>query len=136
MEAANVAVITGDIERTFNSSKSLLLSTVSPIDANVNLFNEDTNSRYIWASINPESSKESDAAFNLTASAQTQHMDLDVLSAPLNSNISRDATTFVKLPITYEGSSDGSTVLSSLAVAYDEAEDPTGEGRTRSVEYD
>jgi hypothetical protein len=69
-------------------------------------------------------------------------IELDVLAAPLDSNITLSATTnlgaiTVKLPTTYEGSFSAATSMSSLAVDFDEnAQDPTGKGRKRTMEYE
>ncbi|KAJ7511159.1 hypothetical protein B0H11DRAFT_1700386, partial [Mycena galericulata] len=142
----------GPIEGTFNATKSLVLSTSNaPINVDVNLFNEHegpatlkmrSSNGYIRANISLESSKDSDAAFNITSHTSHGPTDLVVLTSPLDSTLSLHAITSigaasVKLPSTYEGAFAAYTSFGSLNVRFDEnAEDPSGEGRKRSVETD
>ncbi|KAJ7028832.1 hypothetical protein C8F04DRAFT_1118179 [Mycena alexandri] len=150
-ETAMIGTSLGAIEGTFNSSKSLTLSTSNgPIIVEVNLFNNDeddaaklkllTSNGRIEGRINLESEK-SGSAFNITARTSHGPIDLDVVAAPLASNITLGATTSLgslsaKLPTTFEGVFDASTSLSSVEVKFDEnAEDPSGKGRKRSLDH-
>ncbi|KAJ7779077.1 hypothetical protein B0H16DRAFT_1501021 [Mycena metata] len=151
-ETASIVTNLGAIEGTFNSSKSLTLSTSNgPINVEVNLFNNDeddaaklkllTSNGRIEGRINLESTKKSGSAFNITARTSHGPIDLDVVAAPLESNITLGATTSLgslsaKLPTTFEGEFHASTSLSSLQVKVDEnAEDPAGKGRKRHVDH-
>ncbi|KAJ7176885.1 hypothetical protein C8R46DRAFT_45945 [Mycena filopes] len=151
-ETALIGTSLGAIEGTFNSSKSLTLTTSNgPIKVEVNLINNEedaaaklkmltTNGR-IESTINLESAKESGSAFDITARTSHGSLDVDVTAAPIASNITLGATTSLgsltaKLPTTFEGSFDATTSLSSVGVKFDDkAEDPAGEGRKRSLEH-
>ncbi|KAJ7661758.1 hypothetical protein B0H17DRAFT_1093877 [Mycena rosella] len=152
-ESADISSSVGPIEGTFNSSNTLILHTSNgPINVDVNLSNNEnkqaaklrmhTSNGYIQGNINLASSKKSDAAFDITARSSNARLKLDVLTAPIASNITLRATTSVgsaavKLPTTYEGSFTASTSISSVAVTVDqEAEDPAGKGRARRMETD
>ncbi|KAJ7038417.1 hypothetical protein C8F04DRAFT_1089081 [Mycena alexandri] len=150
-ETAVIGTSLGAIEGTFNSSKSLTLSTSNgAIIVEVNLFNNDeddaaklkllTSNGRIESRINLES-ENSGSAFNITARTSHGPIDLEVVAAPLASNVTLGATTSLgslsaKLPTTFEGMFDASTSLSSVEVKFDEnAEDPSGKGRKRSLDH-
>ncbi|KAJ7643275.1 hypothetical protein B0H17DRAFT_1104430 [Mycena rosella] len=149
-DSADISSSVGPIEGTFNSSNTLILHTSNgPINVDVNLSNDEnkqaaklqmhTSNGYIQGNINLASSKKSDVAFDITARSSNARLKLDVLTAPITSNITLRATTSVgaaavKLPTTYEGSFTAFTSISSVAVTVDqEAEDPAGKGRARRM---
>ncbi|KAJ7777698.1 hypothetical protein DFH07DRAFT_797566 [Mycena maculata] len=151
-EDADVSTSMGPIEGTYNSSNVLVLHTSNgAINVDVNLFNEGedpaklrmhTSNGFIQGKINLESSKGPDASFDLAARTSNSRIALDVLASPLDATLALRATTSigsvsVKLPTTYEGSFDATTSLAGLSVTFDEkAEDPAGEGRKRSIEFE
>ncbi|KAJ7816716.1 hypothetical protein B0H13DRAFT_2459744, partial [Mycena leptocephala] len=148
-ESADIETSMGRIDGTFNASKTLnLTATFGSMIVDVNLATEPAklemhnNNGLIQGNINLESSKESGAAFDIIAYNSNMAIELDVLAAPLDSNITLSATTnlgaiTIKLPTTYEGSFSAATSISSLAVDFNEnAQDPAGKGRKRTMEYE
>ncbi|KAF7346802.1 54S ribosomal protein L16, mitochondrial [Mycena sanguinolenta] len=140
----------GPIEGTYNGSKLTLTTSNGAINVDVNLHNDDddaaqlkmhTTNGPIQGNVNLLSSKEDPASFNIAARTAHGRVGVDVLSAPLNSNITLQATTAIgaaeiSLPPSYEGAFSGSTSLGSVDIAADgEVEDPAGEDRERKIEF-
>ncbi|KAJ7215286.1 hypothetical protein B0H12DRAFT_1154746 [Mycena haematopus] len=150
---AFISASLGPIEGTYNGSKLTFITTNGGIHVDVNLSNDRddtaelkllTSNGPIHSNVTLLSSKEdtADSAFNITARTSHGPIGVDVLSAPLNSNIALHATTAlgpaaVALPATYEGAVRASTSLGSVEIfASEDVEDPAGEGRTRRVEFE
>ncbi|KAJ7879742.1 hypothetical protein B0H14DRAFT_2566593 [Mycena olivaceomarginata] len=149
-ENAYVETVVGQVEGTSNSSRRLNLA--GQIDANINLSNHeqgqaaqlqlDATYGNIQANINLESSKDSGAAFDITAHSTSAGLRLDVLCAPLDSKVTLRATTFigavaVKLPATYEGAFSATTSGSQVDVKFDKnAEDPARRERRRRLDFE
>ncbi|KAJ7478249.1 hypothetical protein FB451DRAFT_1032641, partial [Mycena latifolia] len=151
-EHADVHTSMGAIEGTFNASHGLVLRTSNaPIFVDVNLAHTDANkparllmttsNGYINGNISLLSSGDAPAAFDVIARTANAPLSLSV-AAPPAANITLRATTAigaasVALPASYEGSFAASTSLSSVTVNIDEnAEDPSGQGRERRVDWD
>jgi len=100
----------------------------SEIDANVTL------SSY--------SSDSAPGVFDVTASTAHANVNLNFISAPVDSTLNLKASTasasaYVKLHETYEGSFRLSTALGKAEVVENNGvEDPKGKKRTRRVSYD
>ncbi|KAF8195295.1 hypothetical protein K438DRAFT_1674007 [Mycena galopus ATCC 62051] len=150
---ASISTSMGPIEGMYNGSKLILTTSNGAINVDVNLSNDaddaaelkmHTSNGHIQGNVNLVSAKEdsSEAAFVIAARTSHGRVGVDVLSAPLNSNITLQATTAigaaaVSLPATYEGSFRASTSLGSVEVSAAEGvEDPASEGRERKLEFD
>ncbi|KAF7363025.1 DUF4097 domain-containing protein [Mycena venus] len=104
---ATLSTSLGAIEGTYNASKLTLRTANGPINVDVNLSNDEddtvaqltmhTSNGRIQSNINLLSSKEdsSDASFDIAARTAHGPVDLVVLSAPLNSNITLAAHTAI-----------------------------------------
>ncbi|KAJ7244240.1 hypothetical protein C8J57DRAFT_1242951 [Mycena rebaudengoi] len=124
----------------------ILETSSSPINVNLNRVNgaerDITNAQIfrlvtaVAANIMLDSPKKSSAAFDILTVTSFGSLMLDVLSAPVDSNLTLAATTsfqeaIVALPETYEGSFFGLTSPHSHArVEYDQAR------RDQKLEYD
>ncbi|KAJ7280793.1 hypothetical protein C8J57DRAFT_1500997 [Mycena rebaudengoi] len=144
---ADITTSAAGIEGQLNISDTVILETSSsPINVNLNLVNgaerNITKARFfgvvtaVAANITLDSPKKSRAAFDILTLTSFGALRLDVLSAPVDSNLTLAATTsfqeaIVALPETYEGSFLGLTSPHSHArVEYDQAR------RDRKLEYD
>ncbi|KAJ7252964.1 hypothetical protein C8J57DRAFT_1349785 [Mycena rebaudengoi] len=144
---ADITTSGASIEGQLNISDTLILETSSsPINVNLNLVNgaerDITKARIfgvvtaVAANITLDSPQKSGAAFDILTLTSFGALMLDVLSAPVDSNLILAATTsfqeaILALPETYEGSFLGLTSPHSHArVEYDQA------GRDRKLEYD
>ncbi|KAJ7116217.1 hypothetical protein C8R43DRAFT_113554 [Mycena crocata] len=147
-EHAHVGTSMGAIEGTYNASNSLVLTTSNGhINVDVHLSNDDdekpaklrmhTSNGFIKGNLNLESTKKSDAAFDVRAHSSNARVELDVLALPLAANLTLRARTSigalaVALPSTYEGTFSAATSLAGIHVNIaDEVEDPSGKGRKR-----
>ncbi|KAJ7848399.1 hypothetical protein B0H13DRAFT_2090271, partial [Mycena leptocephala] len=130
------------IEGTFNVSGTLALTSFGGINVDVNLSADDDNAAKPQIHADNDLLSKASGAFDIAARTSYGPLRVAVLSAPVNSNITLQATSTlgaadVSMPPTYEGSFNAYTSLSSITVNMDEkAEDPAGEGRTRRMEFD
>ncbi|KAJ7230802.1 hypothetical protein C8J57DRAFT_1386949 [Mycena rebaudengoi] len=145
-ENVKVANTVGPIRLEAISDTLILETSSSPINVNLNLVNgaerDITKARIfgvvtaVAANITLDSPQKSGAAFDILTLTSFGALMLDVLSAPVDSNLILAATTsfqeaILALPETYEGSFLGLTSPHSHArVEYDQA------GRDRKLEYD
>ncbi|KAJ7077644.1 hypothetical protein B0H15DRAFT_789487, partial [Mycena belliarum] len=151
---ADVHTSLGAIEGTFNASRSLVLRTSNaPIRVAVNLSNESGDEKArpseLWISTSNGAinatlalhSAHNSSAFDIAARTSRGALTIAIPTAPPAAAIFLDASTSigaaaVALPAGYEGNFDAATSLSAVTVNLREgAEDPTGEGRERKVEW-
>jgi hypothetical protein len=119
-----------------------LTTSFGAINVDVNLSADDENAAKPQIHADNDLLSKASGAFDIAARTSYGPLRVAVLSAPVNSNITLQATSTlgaadVSMPPTYEGSFNAYTSLSSITVNMDEkAEDPAGEGRTRRMEFD